>query len=203
MSYAIRFGTAGVASGLSSGTTCVPLVGRAAAQIAGALRDPTSYATTSGGGVFVFYDYQGNPTGSTLTLNMTTLASVAVGVSVFVDSGGGSWRVGTVVSDGSTNASLSGLQIPASAPAAVPSTLNGSQPIGAPDGAQATLLGTASDGSLYFTVASRVIACGSATTVGAAGAGKQVFAQIGGAWKLIDLCTLAGARRGTRARDGS
>jgi hypothetical protein len=136
-------------------------------------------------------------TSPSVALNLTTetLASAAVGALVLVDpTGGGIWKLATVVNDGSGALAGDGVTVlPSSTPAAPLLTDNGQ---GAPPvGSALTLIGTASDGMVCFSYAggapvaagAGLVFCSPISTVGALSSGVFAAARVGAAWQVVEV----------------
>jgi hypothetical protein len=166
MAYTVKPDGGGLVSGLASGTSCVFLAGGVPALIGSAARGGYIYATASGG-LFTFFAQGAHgpePIGDPVGLPTATLNSACAGGRVLVDVGGGIYKSATVASDGTSSASSSGT-LDASTPAYTPAT--GQQfPTSARVGATVSKVGTAADGTTWFTVAGVQVAC-SASNVGA------------------------------------
>jgi hypothetical protein len=189
LSYSVVMGNAARQSGLVSSTPVVIYHAGVATRLANTAHgfnpstDKLGYTAPSTFGVINVGAGYGTAITS-LTLTTETLASAAIGEPVLIDDGSGTntWRWAQVVSDGSSALAPGGQVVPSSAVAYVPIGDNNlSMP---PIGTAMTLQGTASDGSTYLQASAAlgyaIVACGAATTAGAA-AGKLAIVSVPGA----------------------
>ena len=177
MAYTIQFTGGARASGLASSTQCVFVT----ASITSLLQQ-YDHATLSAG-VFSFYLAGDSTIRAQRTFTLETLVSVPPGAQVFAADASNLWRVGTVISDGTNSIGPSGSATPGTTPAAAFKTDNGQS---AAPGTQLTLIGTASDGTLWFSgPTGQQYVCAAQSTV-AALAGSLAAVNANG-WQVMQL----------------
>lgn len=179
--YNVRFDR--VPSVTVTSTTDVVLLGEAGEIELRQRFGPWTFATRSGG---VFSFYEGNGNGSSLPLTVATFAAAAVGMRVLADDGTTRWRLGTV-SESSDQTVVDGVIVPSTARAA---PLLGPQflPSGRMLPSTLRLLSTAEDGTTWFGESSPILHGDALTTVGAIAVNTRAIVEVSnGSWRLVTV----------------
>lgn len=178
MGYKVRLANGASPPGLGGGTACVYWTATLQALVPNLV-----YGQIIDLNTFGFWGT--NSFIRTLVLSAAeSLNNAPVGATVLIDDGLGKWRLGTVLSDGSST-TVNGTVLPPSTPAASLISDNNQQ---LPPYGEYTQVGVASTGKVWFNNSTYgMVVCNAMSTVGSLGSGVAAMVQEGSNFFPVQL----------------